>query len=136
MSPNRTLAEGSIDELARDLAARRDAALDMAERFLDAALENQTNADHSDRIDPASPAAVSTDESYALASHARETALEAELALRRIADGTYGICSECGTDIPYARLRALPAATLCIACAGRADHHRAIPIGLQGEQAR
>jgi RNA polymerase-binding protein DksA len=38
-------------------------------------------------------------------------------ALKRIADGTYGICVECGADIGPKRLKALPYATRCISCA-------------------
>jgi DnaK suppressor protein len=37
-------------------------------------------------------------------------------AQARMADGTYGICSNCGKKIPVARLEALPHATLCIDC--------------------
>ena len=37
-------------------------------------------------------------------------------ALKRIADGTYGICSECGADVDPKRLKALPTATKCISC--------------------
>jgi DnaK suppressor protein len=37
-------------------------------------------------------------------------------ALRKMKDGTYGDCEGCGKAIPLARLRALPYATLCIAC--------------------
>jgi DnaK suppressor protein len=33
---------------------------------------------------------------------------EVEAALRRMADGTYGICEETGDEIPFARLRAEP----------------------------
>lgn len=40
-----------------------------------------------------------------------------ELALARHAEGRLGVCERCGGPIPIARLRALPAATLCIACA-------------------
>lgn len=28
----------------------------------------------------------------------------------------YGLCIDCGTDIPFARLRALPSALRCLAC--------------------
>jgi DnaK suppressor protein len=35
-------------------------------------------------------------------------------ALRRIDEGTYGICARCGRDIGAERLRAVPYATLCI----------------------
>jgi DnaK suppressor protein len=39
-----------------------------------------------------------------------------EAAVGRLADGTYGRCADCGTDIPVARLRAQPAASRCVAC--------------------
>jgi DnaK suppressor protein len=38
-------------------------------------------------------------------------------ALERLADGTYGICDQCGEEIGYARLQVLPEATRCVACA-------------------
>jgi RNA polymerase-binding transcription factor len=38
-------------------------------------------------------------------------------ALKRIADGTYGVCTQCGVDIDPKRLKALPNATRCISCA-------------------
>jgi DnaK suppressor protein len=37
-------------------------------------------------------------------------------ALRRIEEGTYGICMECQDQISPRRLAALPAAALCIRC--------------------
>ena len=37
-------------------------------------------------------------------------------ALRRIDDGTYGVCSECEEEIPVGRLNVLPFALLCVAC--------------------
>lgn len=40
-----------------------------------------------------------------------------ERALRRIDDGSYGECSECGEPISEQRLRALPYTTLCFDCA-------------------
>lgn len=42
---------------------------------------------------------------------------EIERALRRVADGTYGSCTECGDAIAEQRLKALPFAGLCIECA-------------------
>ena len=38
-------------------------------------------------------------------------------ALRRISEGTYGICVRCGEDTDPKRLEALPTATRCISCA-------------------
>ena len=37
-------------------------------------------------------------------------------AQRRREEGTYGICEECGSQIPKERLEARPEATLCIDC--------------------
>lgn len=37
-------------------------------------------------------------------------------ALTRIEEGDYGICEECGEEIPLKRLNAMPFAKLCIAC--------------------
>lgn len=39
-----------------------------------------------------------------------------EQALRRMGDGTYGECAECGEPISMKRLRALPAALRCATC--------------------
>ncbi len=39
-----------------------------------------------------------------------------EKALRKIEDGTFGICEECGEEISIKRLEARPETTLCIRC--------------------
>ena len=38
-------------------------------------------------------------------------------ALRRIEEGTYGVCVECGEPIPGKRLEVVPHAPRCIQCA-------------------
>jgi RNA polymerase-binding transcription factor DksA len=42
-----------------------------------------------------------------------------QAAERRFADGRYGICADCGADIPFARLEAEPSALRCIGCQQR-----------------
>jgi DnaK suppressor protein len=42
-------------------------------------------------------------------------------ALARMSDGEYGICVECGAQIPPRRLLAVPDATTCIACQSRRE---------------
>jgi len=37
-------------------------------------------------------------------------------ALKRVNDGTYGSCSQCGKNIPKTRLKAIPQADLCVEC--------------------
>jgi len=39
-----------------------------------------------------------------------------EAALKRIGEGTYGTCSNCGETIDPRRLKALPTAATCISC--------------------
>ncbi|HEX5730431.1 TraR/DksA family transcriptional regulator [Microbacterium sp.] len=45
--------------------------------------------------------------------------VELDAALARVVDGTYGLCESCGRPIPLERLQLLPAATLCVPCAGK-----------------
>lgn len=49
----------------------------------------------------------------ALNEHAEKELQDINAALHAIADGTYGICSECGKDIPFERLEAIPTADRC-----------------------
>jgi len=49
------------------------------------------------------------------------TLREVRAALGRIADGSYGACLHCGEEISLKRLKAVPWATLCIACQEQAD---------------
>lgn len=37
-------------------------------------------------------------------------------ALKRVADGSFGLCLDCGVDIGTARLHASPTAMRCVAC--------------------
>jgi len=53
---------------------------------------------------------------YSLEENSEHVLTEIDAALKRIADGTYGQCTNCGTQIPEERLEARPYATLCIEC--------------------
>jgi len=46
---------------------------------------------------------------------------EVDEALKRITDGTYGICIDCGQPIPDKRLEALPASARCIECQSKSE---------------
>lgn len=39
-----------------------------------------------------------------------------EAALKRIKDGEYGVCIDCGDDVGFSRLQAYPTAKRCIVC--------------------
>jgi DnaK suppressor protein len=53
---------------------------------------------------------------FALDARETEELNQIEAALRRIEDGSYGQCVDCGVEIPSARLEVAPEAMRCIAC--------------------
>jgi RNA polymerase-binding protein DksA len=53
---------------------------------------------------------------YSLEENSEHVLAEIDGALKRIDDGTYGQCTNCGKQIPEERLEARPYATLCIDC--------------------
>ena len=46
---------------------------------------------------------------------------EVERASARLHEPEYGVCADCGADIPFSRLSANPTATRCIDCQSRAE---------------
>jgi DnaK suppressor protein len=55
-----------------------------------------------------------------LSTH-RETLLKIDEALRKIDEGTYGKCEDCGEDISVERLKVLPFAIYCVDCQERRE---------------
>jgi DnaK suppressor protein len=109
------LTRDERDELATLLRRRRRALFDsvaVAEADLDliaaereSELEERAQAERRARID-------------ARLDDRGKLEIEAiDAALRRIAEGRYGVCARCGEAIPIARLRAAPATLHCIDCA-------------------
>ena len=49
-------------------------------------------------------------------------------AIRKIGEGTYGICEECGEEISGKRLLVLPTATLCIDCQEHKEQFEAFAV--------
>ncbi|HPC74288.1 MAG TPA: RNA polymerase-binding protein DksA [Syntrophales bacterium] len=54
----------------------------------------------------------------------RKLILKMKEALRRIEDGTFGICEECEEPISLKRLKARPVTTLCIECKTREERRQ------------
>ena len=80
------------------------------------AASRDTNAD--DEHDPeGATIAFERSQVDALVRQAQQQLTEIEVAVRRVADGTYGTCETCGAPIGEARLEARPTARVCIGCA-------------------
>jgi RNA polymerase-binding protein DksA len=58
---------------------------------------------------------------YTLEENSEHVLAEIDGALRRIDDGSYGVCTNCGNEILPERLEARPWATLCIDCKRRRE---------------
>ena len=59
---------------------------------------------------------IQEDIEFALIQMKSETLNKIDAAIRRLDEGTYGDCFECGEEISEARLRALPFAVRCKDC--------------------
>jgi DnaK suppressor protein len=60
----------------------------------------------------------------AKAGHAAEELEQMIAARRRLQDGSYGECLDCGEEIDVRRLMALPATPYCTACQAIHEHER------------
>ena len=101
----RAILESRRAELSGDLHGRiRDV---RSERIGD---RDVVDAAESSEID------IQDDIGFALIQLKAETLGKIDTALRRIDEGDYGDCFECGSEIAEARLRALPFAVRCRDC--------------------
>lgn len=68
--------------------------------------------------DPTDRASFETDMGVELRIRDRERKLLKKVrhALKKIEEGTYGLCERCSEEISYKRLEARPVTTLCIKC--------------------
>jgi DnaK suppressor protein len=68
--------------------------------------------------DPSDRASMESNRNSVLRIRDRERKLifKIQEALRRLDEGEYGICEECGESIAIERLKARPMTTLCIEC--------------------
>ncbi|GAB4327329.1 MAG: hypothetical protein Kow0074_22620 [Candidatus Zixiibacteriota bacterium] len=65
------------------------------------------------------------EKSFYFASKSGRFLYHIDEALRRIHDGTYGKCLECGQEIGHARLEAVPHARFCIKCKEKDEQRKA-----------
>ncbi len=63
------------------------------------------------------------EKALSLRFNAEQMLEQVDKALQRVATGTYGICENCGKEIPPERLEARPYAALCIACQQQQEGH-------------
>lgn len=96
--------------------------LEEAQQKGDSTLEDMTDGEAA-FADPADRATAESDRSFTLRIRDRERRLIHKIqdAIKRMDDGVYGICEECGEEIGVARLKARPVTTLCVSCKARQE---------------
>ena len=109
-------AKNRYNELKKMLEDRRRELLNEVQgRIRDVRLEGNKERDVLDQGE-SSEVDIQEDIEFALIQMKSETLTKIDAALRRLEDGTYGDCFECGDQISEARLRALPFAVRCKDC--------------------
>jgi RNA polymerase-binding protein DksA len=115
------LAPSQRERLRARLVADRASATDligMLKGTLDAFNAAQRGVFSDDEHDPEGPSiAIQRSEATALLAQSRRHLDEVNAAVARLDSDAYGVCENCGRDIPFARLEARPHARHCINCA-------------------
>lgn len=62
--------------------------------------------------------------SLGLASNDRNALIQIEDAIKKIDEGNFGICEQCGKSIAKTRLKAVPFTRLCLKCQQRQEKKR------------
>lgn len=71
---------------------------------------------YSDHMSDLGSASMEREKAFMFASRDGAYLEQLEQAIKRIDDGTYGICRVCETEIPKARLEAVPTTKICVSC--------------------
>ena len=105
-----------------DERARVQEALDYLHVENPGSMEDETQEIPSDNH-PADVATITLDREidYTLEENEERVLAAIDGALKRIDDGTYGICQTCGQPIAVERLEAVPYTTQCIDCKRREE---------------
>ncbi|NVB41482.1 TraR/DksA C4-type zinc finger protein [Pseudenhygromyxa sp. WMMC2535] len=91
-------------------------------------LANEMVLSPDDRFDEVDQASSEYMQAFSFRLRGRERHLmnKIEIALRKIDEGTYGVCEECEEPISTKRLEARPEAPLCIQCKEAQEKEEAV----------
>jgi DnaK suppressor protein len=101
-------------DVKRTLKKQR-ALLLRADKNLEREIESDVDTHHGDDVDIAE-ADAEREMSFYLKNRGQDEIKLIDEALDRIEKGEYGLCAECGDDIPPKRLEALPFSIYCVTC--------------------
>ncbi len=107
------LSEEQVRELKEMLIKMKEKLLEEAEKQIsDPSNVTFEGGDEIDRADLESDRYIT----YRIKGREAKLIHKIDYALLKIEMGNYGICENCGAEIPYERLKARPVTTMCIKC--------------------
>lgn len=112
--PAAEVPQERFDALRARLQTQRDEIVSMYKQDLRAGQESADDGTE-DIVDRANNA-YNRELMFSLSDAERSTLLQIENALRRMDEGGYGRCANCGQNIAVPRLEALPWARFCVDC--------------------
>ena len=117
VTTHQDMDKGRYSELKRILEDRRREILSAVKtKIKDVRAEGSSGIMHAVDAAETSESDIQDDIEFALIQMKAETLTKIDEALRRLEEGTYGNCFECGEEISQQRLRALPFAVRCKGC--------------------
>lgn len=118
------LTEAQMKKFRAILEERRSSLIVQAKKTL----ESDMVLSPDDRFDEVDQASSEYMQAFSFRLRGREKFLmdKIELALRKIDEGTYGVCEECEDTIALKRLQARPEAPLCIQCKEAQEKEEAV----------
>lgn len=108
------LPQDRYDALKQRLQTQRDEIIAMYKQDLRAGQESADDGTE-DIVDRANNH-YNRELMFSLSDNERSTLLQIENALKRMEEGTYGRCANCGQTVNILRLEAVPWARFCIDC--------------------
>ena len=121
LAPDDEIA-AAADQAAADAAEPRQQLVDeqshLSTQLHELETESEESMDFDDNFADSGQVAAEQGENRVLATQLREQLDDVERALRKLDDGTYGLCETCGAPIGDTRLEAMPATRFCIEHAG------------------
>jgi DnaK suppressor protein len=118
------LTEAQMKKFRAILEERRQSLITQARKTL----ESDMVLSPDDRFDEVDQASSEYMQAFSFRLRGREKFLmdKIELALRKIDEGSYGVCEECEETIALKRLQARPEAPLCIQCKEAQEKEEAV----------
>jgi DnaK suppressor protein len=111
-----TMSENRFSEYSALLQTQREQLLGEVREKIAASGEGLGFANQSKITDDDAIADAAAEMDVAMVIRESQELQDIEAALARLAEGSYGSCSDCGGDIGRARLKAYPTAKRCLPC--------------------